>query len=330
MDHSVKNETLKRIDQLENLSVNDERISGSIAFQAVGLLERILSPLLAEEQYSVSADDSRIDTGLDLIAERIADEQYKSCSIGVTQKHYAMNSSVGAEAVYNTFDELSRYGFDRGMVVINTRFSAEARQAAQHTAGSALELMDIQGLRAWLARIDIDSDLDKLGITQIWQAVNNRLVQLIIQDPRTLDHLEWRDVERLVRDIFDGIGFDAELTPGSKDGGKDVILSCTVAGEQRSYIVEIKHWRSRQRVGGAAVKDFLNVLVREKRDGGIFLSTYGYANNAFESLTEVDRATLRHGDEEKIVALCKTYQKLQSGIWSPPRQLTDILYADTN
>lgn len=119
------------------------------------------------------------------------------------------------------------------------------------------------------------------------------------------------------------------LTPPAKDGGKDVVLGCYVQGRQAEYFVEIKHWRSRSRVGGGALRDFLNVIVREGRVGGLFLSTYGYCDNAFEQLTEIDRQRLRFGDAEKIVALCHTYVKARSGIWSPPENLADVLYEGT-
>jgi restriction endonuclease Mrr len=119
------------------------------------------------------------------------------------------------------------------------------------------------------------------------------------------------------------------LTPSSKDGGKDIILECRVQGQQQEYIVELKHWRSRSRVGGGYVHDFLNVIVRENRKGGLFLSTYGFCDNAFEQLSEIDRQRLRFGEQEKIVALCRTYVKAKSGIWSPPERLAEILFEET-
>ena len=94
------------------------------------------------------------------------------------------------------------------------------------------------------------------------------------------------------------------LTPPAKDGGKDVVLRCYVQGRQAEYFVEIKHWRSPSRVGGGALRDFLNVIVREGRDGGLFLSTYGYCDNAFDQLVkgrdqafclDADRIALKRG-----------------------------------
>jgi restriction system protein len=124
------------------------------------------------------------------------------------------------------------------------------------------------------------------------------------------------------------MGFKVELTPPSKDGGKDVIVECIVHGNRQVHLVEIKHWRSKARVGSGAIRDFLNVIVREQSEGGLFLSTYGFCDNAFEQLSEIDRQRVRFG-EEKVVVLCRTYVKVKSGIWSPPEKLLEILYEGT-
>ena len=104
--------------------------------------------------------------------------------------------------------------------------------------------------------------------------VSRKFARLIAQDPRALDELEWRDIERTIAEVFDGLGFSVTLTPPSKDGGKDVVYYMhgprTMCGLHR----EIKHWRSGSRVGGHALRNFLNVIVRESRQGGVFLSTY--------------------------------------------------------
>lgn len=128
--------------------------------------------------------------------------------------------------------------------------------------------------------------------------------------------------------MFDGIGFQVTLTPGSKDGGKDVVLACTVKGRQAEYYVEIKHWRSSTKVGSGAVEKLLKVVVEEKKAGGLFLSTYGFTESAFEQLTTIDRQKLRIGDEDRTVTFCQTYVKAKAGLWSPPRNLGEVLFDD--
>jgi restriction system protein len=44
--------------------------------------------------------------------------------------------------------------------------------------------------------------------------------------------------------VLDRLGFAAELTPGAKDGGKDVILTLDTADGRQTYVVECKPWRA--------------------------------------------------------------------------------------
>ena len=161
------------------------------------------------------------------------------------------------------------------------------------------------------------------------KSLSQELAKIIAQYPNELEKVEWRDLERIVAEVFDGMGFGVELTPPSKDGGKDVILSCSVHGSKKSYIVEVKHWRSRHGVGQKAVKNFLQVVLNEKRAGGLFLSTYGYTSDAFEVCSEIEKQNLRFGDKDKLVSLCKTYVKASTSLWSPTESLAEILYEET-
>ena len=68
----------------------------------------------------------------------------------------------------------------------------------------------------------------------------------------------------------------------------------------------------------------MKVICNEKSDNGLLLSTYGFTSNAFEGLTELERKSIRFGDAEKIVSLCKTYLKVKSGIWTPLNDLKGI------
>jgi len=115
-------------------------------------------------------------------------------------------------------------------------------------------------------------------VESITDTFSHALAVEIAKNPGSLDELEWRDLERVLAEALRGIGFHVELTSGSKDGGKDLILTCTTRDGERSYYVEVKHWKIRGRVGEKYLNDFMRLVVREKQHGGLFLSTYGYSN----------------------------------------------------
>ena len=152
----------------------------------------------------------------------------------------------------------------------------------------------------------------------------------ILNDPTTLKDLEWLDMERTVAELFRGLGFKVELTPSSKDGGKDVILELEEIDKKKSYIIEIKHWRSGQRVGKSAVDKFVKIVVKENRTAGLFLSTYGVSSEVVESLTKIERKKVKFGDKEKIISLCETYiKKKESGLWLRNLELENLLFHNT-
>jgi len=91
----------------------------------------------------------------------------------------------------------------------------------------------------------------------------------------------------------------------------------------------LETWRSKTRVGGDFLREFLGVVLAEERDGGLFLSTFGYCNNAFEALTEIERKRLKFGDQNKVVTLCQTYLKAEKGIWTPQKKLAEVLFEGT-
>lgn len=177
-------------------------------------------------------------------------------------------------------------------------------------------------------------DLDTLAsvpsrVQTLVRSISHKFAKLVADNPETLDHLEWRDLERMMARVMEGLGFDCTLTPPSKDGGKDLILVCHATSGKESFIVELKHWRSGKRVGRQSVLDFLHVVVAENRTGGLFLSTSGYAANSFEGLTKVSRERIRFGGCPKVVLLVQTYVRASNGLWTPPTTLREVLFEAT-
>lgn len=137
-------------------------------------------------------------------------------------------------------------------------------------------------------------------------------------------------LEHVLATAFEELGFDAELTPAIKDGGKDIVLECMERGTRRRYAVEVKHWISGKPVPGHPVKKFLQVIVNEKHDAGLFLSTSGFARNVFESLVHMEHKRVRVGAADKVLNLCELYVKRQSGMWTPGQSPTDVLFELTH
>lgn len=300
------------------------------AHDAELILGRILEPLLKDEGYDLEHTGGPGDNGIDFRATRKAGDNAFSPieTVGIQAKLYRASRLVPMNDVQSLIGAALLHDLNRVVLVSNGEFSAATRAVVDRALPVRIELLDIKGLRSWISRLRDEKVDVEAEVRIMMRDLSSQLARLIASKPAALLHLEWRDVERVVAEIFDGLGFGVTLTPSSKDGGKDVILTCIVKGKRAEYYVEIKHWRSSTRVGSAAIAKLLKVIVREKKDGGLFLSTCGYTVNAFEQLTTIEKQKLKFGDQEKIVGFCQSYVKAKSGLWSPPEDLTEILFSE--
>lgn len=171
-------------------------------------------------------------------------------------------------------------------------------------------------------------EFDRIEAASIITSFSKAMVLAVAASPRALDGYEWRDVERLLAEAFSGIGFDVQLTPGSKDGGKDILLKCTAHGKKFSYAIEVKHWRS-GKVGSGVIKDFLQVIARESHDAGLVLANYGFSSGAIEVLSEIEQRQVHIGAERKIVSSCRTYVAARNGLVIPDNLLPHTFFKDT-
>lgn len=247
------------------------------------------------------------------------------------------NSNIN-EAVRNGIRTLTdvneQNNFDKLLLVLLNRTNFNRRSTPlRHFLNdnpTNLEIINLEDLEKWSESLSEElSPTEKNEVIYYIKQLSKKLIELVALNPANLKNLEWRDLERTIAELFQGIGFKTTLTPGSKDGGKDIILECTIDNIQKSFIIEIKHWRSGQKVGQSAVKEFTKVIINEKREKGLYLSTYGFSSNYYESLTEKQKSLIRFGEQEKIVQLCRTYEKINNGIWNPVDTLETILFDNT-
>lgn len=230
----------------------------------------------------------------------------------------------------------SQTNFDKLLLVLNTNnqinnTDEKLIKKYQLQQPTNIEIISLNNLETWAKNLnEILVDKKENEVFALISNFTKQLISLIAKNPHNLMNLEWRDLERTIYELFNEIGFKATLTPPSKDGGKDVILECEIEGIPKSYIVEIKHWRSQQKVGQKAIKEFTKVIINEKREKGLFLSTYGYTQNYYECLTKTERNLIGFGEKEKIVELCHTYEKIKNGLYLPLNSLEELLFQNVN
>jgi restriction system protein len=236
---------------------------------------------------------------------------------------------ANTEEVRRIVDHAARADYPRWLFVSRTGFTTAVRANLPALDAVKIELLSPEELRRWVEKITWFETPRGSRVRAVVRESMRVLAAIIAQDHNELYELEWRQLEMVLREAFERLGYETVLTPGSKDGGFDLRLTFHEKGEKKVFLVEVKHWTAPSRPGSDVVCDFAKVVAREEATGGVILSTSGFTKNVAEGLTEIERRKLRLGKDDKIIALCKTYYKIESEIWIADQDLTTTLYEGT-
>lgn len=172
------------------------------------------------------------------------------------------------------------------------------------------------------------------GGSQLEFIVRNAMRAIAIavaENPACLRDVEWRDLERVLREVFEKLGFVTRLTRSGKDGGFDLQLNCTDSGVDKQFLVEVKHWAgSGKKPGRSVLKSLVDVVAKATASStGLLLSSTGFTTDVLSGRTEVEQKTVRLGGRAKIVSLCQNYLQDITGIFKPTTDLADMLLEGT-
>lgn len=251
----------------------------------------------------------------------------KSQTIGVEIK--ANRQLVGASAVSYALDLHASGRFDRMMIVSRSGFTREAQAQAESLGVGKLDLLDPASLRNWIVRENEIPPVQLSRTELILTTAMRELALAIAGHPEELWKVEWRELEKLLREAFDGIGYESQLTRPAKDGGFDLELTAWDNGEKQTYLVEVKHWTT-NKPGKSAVKKLIGVTASKSATGSLLLSSSGFTSTAYEGWTEYEKPErIRLGSGEKIVSLCKLYKRTSKPFWVPIDTPLETLFEGT-
>lgn len=243
--------------------------------------------------------------------------------IGVEVKSHS--ATIGVDTVTRALAIAEAGLFDRSWIISRTGFTPLAQQLAETQGPGKIDLFTPADLRSWMTKQALDSERPQRDVAIIREAMRE-LASEIARNPESLYRQEWRDLERILREVFERIGFDTKLTRPGKDGGFDLELSTSDAGGHKTYLVEVKHW-AEKRPGAATLKKLVKISIERAVEGSLLLSSSGFSRTINSGLLEAS-PPIRLGDGNKMVALCKTYYRLTTGYWLE-EPLPDTLYANT-
>ena len=152
-------------------------------------------------------------------------------------------------------------------------------------------------------------DIRLAGLSDAMSIIRNRYLHI---DTRTeldlvdlLLSLHWRDFEYFVAAVWAAQGYRVQVTPRSKDRGKDVIATRDGVNAELVFI-ECKNWRGVVPVG--PVRELRGAVTKADANRGVLVATSGFTEGDASATEEADgdnRLTLVDGPE--LVRLAHTH-----------------------
>lgn len=127
--------------------------------------------------------------------------------------------------------------------------------------------------------LEANSDKARRILSDV-RAINDDLLATLARDPSLLHALSPRRFEELVADLFERQGYVVELTPATRDGGKDLYVARHDQFGRLMTIVECKRYRQDRPVGLAVVQRLYGVVQSERVNAAMVVTTSSFSRPA--------------------------------------------------
>ncbi len=107
----------------------------------------------------------------------------------------------------------------------------------------------------------------------------------ILRNPSEVRSISPRQFEEFIADLLSRLGFeDVQLTPRSRDGGKDIVASHTVAGIPLIIYFECKQYANKNKVGLETMRSLLGTVASDSHQAnkGVLVTTSTFTRGAKE------------------------------------------------
>lgn len=126
--------------------------------------------------------------------------------------------------------------------------------------------------------------LTKAEITTIVRptivSANQAMVDALKKRPEDIFNLSARQYEELVAELLKDMGYDVELTPATRDGGKDILAYFKTDCATFLCLVEAKRYRSDRRIGVELVRTLYGTLVDHQANSAMMVTSSSFSKDA--------------------------------------------------
>ena len=117
----------------------------------------------------------------------------------------------------------------------------------------------------------------------------------------SLDKLSGVEFERLITSLLQRMGFQAEMTTATGDGGIDIVASLDKAIIGGRYLIQCKRFESL--VGAPVIREFYGAVVADRRaTKGILITTSGFTDQARQFADSLPLELIDRNRLEKLLA----------------------------
>lgn len=109
---------------------------------------------------------------------------------------------------------------------------------------------------------------------------NDFLIERLRQQPQSIYQLPSRKFEELIAELLTDLGYEVELTPATRDGGKDILAYLTTPHGRLLCLVEAKRYRKDRTVGVELVRELYGTLTDAEANSAMLVTTSSFSPDA--------------------------------------------------
>lgn len=109
---------------------------------------------------------------------------------------------------------------------------------------------------------------------------NESLVERLRRQPSSIYELPPRKFEELIAELLTDLGYEVELTPATRDGGKDILAYMTTPHGKLLCLVEAKKYRRDRHVGVELVRQLYGTLIDADASSAMLVTTSSFSSGA--------------------------------------------------
>lgn len=143
------------------------------------------------------------------------------------------------------------------------------------------------------------------------RSATEKLLDALKRQPASIYDIEPRQFEELLAHLLDDMGWEVELTPPSKDGGKDILAYLDTDVGKMLCLVEAKRYRADRKVGVDLVRTLYGTLCDHKASSAMLVTTSSFTAGAQE-FQQRNKYQLALRDYHNVVHWIRNYGQAEA------------------